>query len=93
MHNYGLYSVGAFKDYLPLEWQTILLEDTFTDTDLIGQKRAFNPYTVQIQMNEYHHDKQDDRLLDQQNMGTSGEKDMTDDRQNNNSRQKSLRIS
>ena len=43
-------------------------------------------------MNTYQSDKQEDRVHDQQNMGISSDKDMTDGRQDNNSRSEAPRI-
>ena len=65
------------------------LEDMFTDTHLIRHNRAFNTYTACIQVNIYHSDKSKYKMQDQQNRGISGDKDMTDGRQDHGNRYES----
>ena len=50
------------------------------------QDRIFNPHMTCIQMNTNQNDKQEDRVLDQQNMGLDGDRNVTNVRQGKYSR-------
>ena len=58
---------------------------------MIRQNRAFNPFMACTQVNAYHGDKLYDRMPDQWKMGVSCDKNMTDERQDNNSKFEALK--
>ena len=65
---------------------TWYLTDILTNTDLTRQDKIFNPYMACTQMNTHESDKQEDRTLNQQNVGISVDKNVADVRQGYDSR-------
>ena len=57
--------------------------EIFTNIDLIRQGRTYNPYTACTQINMNQGDEKEDRMLDQQDMGISGNKNVVDGEQGN----------